>query len=297
MAAKKGGYRVAERRDESPNVVEVEIDVPSAYASWEQWFLLQSDEHFDNPKCDLDLLRRHHDEAVQRDAGILKFGDTFCAMQGKYDKRASKDDLREEHRHGNYLDRLVSTAADFYEPYADRIIQFGDGNHETAIYSRHETDLLERLCATLTDRSGSPVRHTGYTGWVWFKFKRGNNRRSRRLWYTHGYGGGGPVTKDAIQFHRQNVYVDNADIIASGHTHDAWTIEQTRIRLSDSGRVERRTVHGVKLGTYKDDYGDGQHGWAIGKGHPPKPMGAQWLRFTWSRKTDEPLVTVVRTEQ
>ena len=32
----------------------------------EQWFLLQSDVHWDNPKCDRKKLKRHLDEAVKR---------------------------------------------------------------------------------------------------------------------------------------------------------------------------------------------------------------------------------------
>jgi hypothetical protein len=35
--------------------------------------------------------------------------------------------------------------------------------------------------------------------------------------------------------------------------------------------------------TYKEEYGAGEGGWHIETGKPPKPLGAWWLRFTWSR--------------
>ena len=56
----------------------------------EFWVLLTADVHWDNPHCDRTLYRRHLDLAKERDAAILNVGDWFCAMQGKYDKRAAK---------------------------------------------------------------------------------------------------------------------------------------------------------------------------------------------------------------
>ena len=51
-----------------------------ASMSDERWVLLQSDEHADNAHSDLDLIRKHMAEAVDRGAPVMKFGDTYCAM-------------------------------------------------------------------------------------------------------------------------------------------------------------------------------------------------------------------------
>jgi hypothetical protein len=263
-----------------PNVLTVRMDVQRK-GGWEQWFLLQSDEHWDNPHCDRAMLKRHHEEALKRNAGILKFGDTFCAMQGKYDKRSDKTCLRPEHQCGDYLDALVRTGADWYEPFAHNILLFGKGNHESSIRSRHETDLIERLVATVNDRAGSRIQAGGYGGWVWFQFRRQKQRLSRRLKYVHGFGGGGPVTKDTIQGQRLRASLGNPDIIAFGHTHDSWVMDDTREWLNDAGRVEHRPLWTVKCATYKDEYGNGAGGWHVETGKPPKPKGAQWLRFFW----------------
>lgn len=262
-----------------PSVVTVRAEISP---SRDMLVLLRGDAHHDNPHCNQKLERKHLEQAKERGAGIIDVGDLFCAMQGRYDKRANKSIVRPEHQHGDYLDRLVSTASEFYEPYAHNWIVFGQGNHETAIYERLETNLTERLCERLRDRTKALVVAGGYSGWVRFMFTRGDRRCSRRLWYFHGSGGGGPVTLDTIQGQRQTAYVENADVMVTGHTHDSWAIERTKIRLNDAGVVEHRPVWQVKVPTYKDEYGSGVGGWHVQTGKPPKPTGAYWLRFYMS---------------
>jgi hypothetical protein len=112
----------------SNNVHEITIDL-SRNKDWEQWVLLRSDVHHDNPKCDQDLERQHLQEALDYDAPIIDNGDLFCAMQGRWDKRADKSALRPEHQGSNYFDLLVETAADFYDPFKSHLAVLGRGNH------------------------------------------------------------------------------------------------------------------------------------------------------------------------
>lgn len=199
---------------------------------WEQWFLLQSDEHWDNPHCDRALHRRHHEQAKQRGAGILKFGDFFCAMQGKYDPRSSKDSIRPEHQTVNYLDALVDTAADYLAPYAANIALLCPGNHETAILKRLETNLTQRLAGKVGVQAG------GYSGFIRFLFSRGDGGRlSHSLYWHHGYGGSAPVTKGVIQANRRAVFLPDPTWVVTGHIHQHWFMTQSRVRLSSSGKV------------------------------------------------------------
>lgn len=240
---------------------------------WGQSYLLMADVHWDNPYCDRALLKRHLDIAKERGAGVLVFGDFFCAMQGKYDKRADKSALRPEHQGGNYLDLLVDTAADYFAPYVDIVVMMGDGNHETAIRNHLETDLLARLCEKIG------AQHMGYSGFVRFMFEAaaGGNRSSRRLYWHHGYGGGGPVTKGVIGTNRRASYVD-ADLFASGHIHESTIVENTVLRLSDSGVEQLITQLHIQLPTYKQEF-DLRGGFHIERGRPPKPLGAWLLNF------------------
>lgn len=194
------------------NVTTVRMNIAEG---WEQWFLLQSDEHWDNPHCVRPLHRRHHEQALERGAGIFKFGDFFCAMQGKYDPRASKESIRPEHQTVNYLDALIDTAADYLRPYASNIVLIGSGNHETSILRRLETDLTKRLCDKLGVQAG------GYSGFVRFMFSRNTGGRiSHNLYFFHGSGGGGAVTKGVIGTNRRAVWLPDATIICTGHVHE-----------------------------------------------------------------------------
>lgn len=265
----------------SPNVVIVGLDCRKKK---EYLFLLRGDVHWDNPKCDRDLEEKHLKEAIEREAGIIDVGDLFCCMQGKYDRRSNKSDLRPEHQHGDYLDTLVRTASDYYQPYAKNIVALGMGNHECSILDRAETNLTERLAQSLRDRTGALVPVTGYTGWVRFNLDGGGGRRtSRTLWHMHGYGGGGPVTKDTIQAQRQYAYIDGADIMVSGHVHERWAQEQVKTGLTSWNEVKQRSVWYTKTGTYKSDYGSGVGGWHVATGKPPKPLGGWWLKLTYDR--------------
>jgi len=266
----------------SPNVVRVKLDCNKTK---EHWFLLRSDAHFDNPHNDRELEKKHLDEALEKGAGILDCGDLFCAMGGKWDPRSNKAGVRPEHQTGDYLDALVRTAADFYQPYAKNWVMFGLGNHETSITRRHETNLSERLAAILRDRTGAPCFVTGYSSWVKFQFTLCSRvMTARTLWAMHGYGGGGPVTVDNIQAQRQNAYVEGADIMWSGHTHDRWAREFCKIGITQDGEVFQRNLWYVKSATYKNEFGSGIGGWHVETGKPPKPLGAWWLKMTYYKE-------------
>ncbi len=255
------------------------------------WVLLSFDRHHDNPKSDNAMEKRHLELAKKRNAIIIDGGDLFCAMQGKYDKRSDKSDLKNEHKAGNYLDRLVSTAADFYAPYAHLFAIIAPGNHETSILKRHETNLTERLVQTLNDRTGSNIKVGGFSGWIKFQIGCFAQSLAINLWYHHGYGGDAPVTKGVIQTNRQAVYLPDAHIVATGHTHNEWQFPIPRLRLTNKGKVYHDEQLHLKVPSYKEEYVDGYGGWHIERGGPPKPTGAVWLRLS-ARKTTENQKTV-----
>jgi hypothetical protein len=245
----------------------------------EAWVLLVSDAHWDNPHCDRGMLAKHMKLALERNAPILDAGDFFDAMGGKYDPRASKSELRPELLKGNYLDELISQSAEWLRPYASHLTLRGLGNHETSILKRHETHLTERLTERLK-AMGSPADSGGFSGYLRLTFRDRNSvRDGLSLWYHHGYGGGGPVTRGVIQTNRQAVFVSDADIVWNGHTHDAWQVPISRIRLNQQNRIEHiRQMH-VRTAGYKEEFADGFGGWHIERGAPPKPVGGAWLRF------------------
>jgi hypothetical protein len=243
------------------------------------WMLLRSDAHHDNAHTDLEMERRHLEEAKRREALILDNGDLHCAMQGRWDKRADRSAMRPEYQFGNYLDRLVDEAVKFYGPYAPNWCMMGLGNHETAILKHHETNLTERVVERLKLEGAGNLHACGYAGWIRLLVFAPNTRKSGSLWIYrhHGYGGGGPVTRGTIQTSRMAVYLPDAQIVWTGHTHDQWImpIERYRVTHADSPYTDRQ-VH-VRTPGYKDEFTP-QDGWHTERGGPPKPRGALWLR-------------------
>jgi len=265
---------------------------------WEFWALLTSDQHWDNPHSDHSLQKKHLDQALERNAVIMSAGDYFCAMQGRYDKRSNKSAVRPEHQVDNYLDSLVKTGADFLQPYARNFVLIATGNHEQAIIDRHETNLIDRLCGALNDRTASKIHNGGYSGYIIFKFKLNSAQKkpmsfSIVLRYEHG--AGSSTAKIGDSFNRSAHFPD-CDILLSGHNHSQWLNEIGRQRLDkNTGALKQDLQTHIKCPSYKDEFGIGQGGWGVAKmGFPPKPIGAWWLRFYYDNTSESILYEVIQ---
>ena len=268
-------------KQEASNVFKVKMGYK---AGWEQWFLLASDIHFDNPDCDRKLFKEHLEEAKRRDAGVLINGDFFCLMEGRSDPRNSKK-LYPKHLGMNYLDNVIEDAVEFLEPYTKNLIMIGMGNHETAILKRSETNVTERLCGLLKYKTKDSVYNGQYGGYVRFMFHKITSggylggRQSIILHYYHGTGGSSLMTKGVNKHMQRLTFVPDADILWMGHSHNEFVVSHQRMRLSQKGKIYQDECLLVNTSTYKDAYKTGKLGWEIQSGHPPKPKGAYWLRF------------------
>ena len=276
-------------------------------------FLIISDVHWDNPHCDRELLTSHLSQAKKKKAPIFILGDFFCAMQGAGDPRGAKGDIRPEHMVDDYLDSLVTTAADYLKPYADLIYLFGKGNHEMSVRKRKEVDLIERTCAILKSKTWGAVPSGGYGGWVLFSTSwksrnpavaskqraEGGKTRSKlvRLAWAHGSGGGGPVTKGTIQASRRALYLPDADIVCSGHVHESWMMEFARERISNKGDIHFDVQTHICTGTYKQEYDDAGESWHRQMGRPPKPLGGWWLSLSQGTMSKGPVSIVVEARR
>lgn len=258
---------------------------------WEWFCHLSSDHHWDSMKCRRDLLREHLDLAMERNAAMIFVGDQYDLMEGKFDKRSSKNSLRPEFKSDRYLDDVIEHSVKWYAPYAKNIAVVAEGNHDSAIRTRYETDMIQRFIGLLNATTSRSVYCGGYTGWVRFSFTLNVSTRSQpmiqdtvTLHYSHGWGGGGQVTHDAIQHQRRQTYLPDADVVVSGHTHDFWSKDIARVRLTNDGRVYTDSQLHLKIPSFKCDYGDGYGGWCVERGHAPKVQGSWMLRFYWSTR-------------
>jgi hypothetical protein len=250
---------------------------------WEQWVLLRSDAHHDNPKCQMDLEKEHLDLAVKRGAVIIDLGDCLDLMQGVSDRRQCKSQLRSSQLAAAYFDRVIDEAAEFYAPYAQNWAVLGQGNHESAWLKHHETCPTTNLVRAIKSlNKESKMGAGGYGGWVKLQVDVNNTRLAWALRYHHGSGGSAPMSMGVLDSRRMFSWVDGADVIAVGHNHQSNIAGITREYLETRNgvyEVRHRHCDFVRCGTYKQDWGDGSGGWIVEKGSGPSPIRAKWLRL------------------
>jgi predicted phosphodiesterase len=244
-----------------------------------------SDLHWDNPHCNRDLLKAHLDYCLKEDIKIFINGDFFCLMQGKGDRRGNKSDVRPEHAFNNYFDSIVKTAVDWFTPYAHIIKLIGYGNHETSVLKHQETDIITRFVDLLNYKCNSNILTGGYGGWIWFNYQNSNMVKSLKIKYFHGAGGGGAVTKGAINLSRA-LSMYEADVYTMGHIHEnSARTDAKEIMYLKKGicEVRHKYIHNMITGTYKDEYADGSNGFHIEKGRPIKVLGGRILTLDFDR--------------
>lgn len=248
---------------------------------------LLSDLHWDNPKCDRVLLKKHLDYCLKKNIPVVITGDLFCLMQGRGDNRRNKSDILPEHNNFKYLDSIVETAVEWFTPYVSILKVISYGNHETGIIKWQETDILQRFVDLLNMTTGGNVQVGGYGGWIVYEITvRKNSKVSFKHKYFHGSGGGGIVTKGAINLTRALETYEGFDLFSMGHIHENSCRNDSREILhihADVTEIRLKQIHHCITGTYKEEYGDGSKGWHVERGAPPKPLGGRILMLSVKR--------------
>ena len=254
-----------------------EIQLEGKYAE----IAMLSDLHWDNPKCDQDLLKKHLDYCKEENIPVMINGDMFCLMQGRGDNRRNKSDIRPEHNNARYLDSVVETAVEWFTPYADILTIIGYGNHETGIIKWQETDILQRFVDLLNLKCHSNVQVGGYGGWVIIKMNNHSRIATTKIKYFHGSGGGGVVTKGALNLTRALELYEGCDVYTMGHIHENAARNDVRDALESNSKkgysINHKPIHLMITGCYKEEYGDGSKGWHVERGAPIKPIGGRML--------------------
>jgi hypothetical protein len=91
------------------------------------------------------------------------------------------------------------------------------------------------------------------------------------VWYHHGYGGAAPRSKGILHVDIDQLQSPDADIIVKGHDHNSWYVPTTVDRLNKSEQIIQRTVHNIRLGSYK--LIDRSMGWEAEKGFNQSTVG------------------------
>lgn len=245
--------------------------------------LMISDVHFDSKKCNRLALKKLLDEAVERDAGIMIFGDLLDVMGAKYDPRSGKADIRPEYNEGNYFSAVVDDLVKFFKPYSRNLLFVSEGNHEYSVKQRHEFDLLKIFEYKMRMETGWSGLLGGYEGWILFK----SNYKNRcpapiKCYYTHGSGGNAPVTRGVINTNRRQVNIQ-ADLFVSGHIHTQWAVPVPQRSITPYGTEKISDVLHLQLGCFKEAH---KGAWEAMKGFGAANIGGYWVKFFWNKDGD-----------
>lgn len=269
----------------SPAVTRVEFQTQLKEPYDLQPFLLISDLHYDSPSCDVDLLKKHLDQAIASNAIILVFGDVFDVMGTYNDPRSKPQSISSTYlsKDFSYLDMVIEDAVEFFKPYARNIALISTGNHETKIQEKHDTDPIRRLVKGLEPENPS-IQHGNYTGFVELveRTSTGSSGFSNltTVHFHHGFGGSAHRSLGVLNVQLECMRYPSADLLVRGHIHRKWHIPDTvQIVPDKAGKLQKKPVDYVQLGAYKDGYEEGQGGFAIEKNLPPSKLGGYWLNY------------------
>ena len=274
-------------RSRNVHLCEIDLSVNKSKS-----FLLISDVHFDSIKCDRSLLFKHLEQARTCNADVFIFGDLFDLMQGRWDPRGNYSDLRPEYKSHIYVDDVIQDVGDKLSEYSDVIKFLGRGNHETNIEKRMMVSPLDRV-AQIVNANGGQCAVGGYAGWIVMQafagYHKGKKSHSRRdlLHYHHGWGGNAKRSKGVLGIDIDQKDFPDADFIVRGHDHQKWYHPVMVDRMTRSMNIEQRTVHHMRLGSYKK-LGDRYAGWATEKGFATPRLGGWWLTVTAEKNRGRP---------
>lgn len=270
-------------------VIRMEFD---SKLSDKQDFLIISDIHFDSLKCDEKLLKKHLNEAVEAGAYILILGDWFDVMCTYGDPRSKPGDISDRYlsKDYSYLDMVVQDSIEFLTPYAKNIAMISEGNHESKVKEKHDTDPLHRLIEGLKPYNRN-IQKGNYSGFIEvddkISYKSSGNTFRTNIHFHHGFGGSAKRSKGMLDVQLEVMQYPDADIILRGHTHQKWHDPSTvQIRKSKAGNLQKETVSYVATGSYKDGYGQGEGGFEIEKNFRPVKLGGWWLTIKRNGKRD-----------
>jgi UDP-2,3-diacylglucosamine pyrophosphatase LpxH len=249
--------------------------------------LLASDVHYDSPHCDRKLLKKHLDQARNSGALVLIFGDWFDVMGTYNDPRSKASDIRSDYlsKDFSYLDMVVEDSVEFLRPYADNIALISEGNHETMVAKKHDTNPLKRLVSGL-QAYNPDIGHGRYSGYVFlrFRYENGQTCSTSILHYHHGFGGNAKRSKGMLDVQLEAMKYPDAHILCRGHDHQKWyDPSTTRQRVTRKGNIYYDNIHYIKTGSYKAGLGAGEGGFEVEKNFMPTRLGGWWLSYHFNK--------------
>lgn len=232
------------------------------------------DVHYGHLLCDIQAFKKYL--ASDPEAYFIGLGDMLDSIVCT-DKRYSKamDSTKDE----GIIDEQINDMAGILEPYKERIIGLGEGNHERTI-CKYGTNPTKRLAALLG------VPSLGYT-WICKLLLSENSSRTRTVlvYGNHGWGGGSRTQGASITKYSRTLNYYQCDIFLFGHDHRLQTDRIEQLGIAGT-KLIAKPKHIAICGTFlKTISHDDIPSWAETKGFQPARIGAPTISIrpndTW----------------
>jgi len=225
------------------------------------------DVHLGNKYCDKKALKNYLAEDDDHLTYFIGGGDLM-------DSIVITDPRYEKHVDDTPLDAIIDAQVDemyeLLEPYKDRIIGLGRGNHENVVIKKCGTDPTGRLCKKLD------CAYLGYSGLIRLimsEGEKGGRGRTVFIRWHHGWGGGSRTQgADLTKYSKDTMYWD-ADVFLYGHVHRKQSDRVPRLGLSGEVLISKPKVIGI-CGTFLKTYSKTvDTTYSEVKGYPPTEIG------------------------
>jgi UDP-2,3-diacylglucosamine pyrophosphatase LpxH len=233
------------------------------------------DIHYGNALCDVRALK---DFLADSDDKTYFIGggdwmDSIIVTDKRYRKSIDPFDSEE------IVDEQIDGLYNILEPYKDRILSCGEGNHEDTIVKKCGTNPSKRLAEKLG------VPYTGYS--CFFKInltENGGRGRTVVIYLHHGYGGGSRTQGADLTKYAKTIASYDADIYLYGHTHKLQSDEIPRLGIVGNKLVSKPKIL-VVCGTFKKSLGlNNETTFEEVMGFPPTKMGGATINIKPTRE-------------
>lgn len=229
-----------------------------------------ADIHFGASACDVNALKKDLAN-LDDNTWLIGIGDLMDSVSIT-DPRYSKGN--DATAGSAIIDEQVDGMENLLQPYKDRIIGLGRGNHEDVIIKHNGTDPMKRLCQRLD------CKYLGYSGLLrlLFRQKAGGGRKVV-IRYHHGWGGSSRTQGADLTKYSKDIKHWEADVFLYGHVHRRQSDRIPRIGLVGEQMVAKPKLVGI-CGTYLRTYlKTTSSTYSEIKGYPPTEIGGIMLEI------------------
>lgn len=244
------------------------------------------DLHFDNPDTDKTKLKKILES--KPNAYICIGGDAFDLMESFGDPRQSKDRISKNQWSDTYVNDILNSFVEFFQPYAKRLLCINFGNHEGSFLKRYGTDIGAIAASMLNDRTGSSIVCGDYAGYINLSFLKDgvvNDSRSQIIYYTHSSGSIGKRSKGTLAIDILKGQHPSADIVIFGHDHDTFIKpESVEVMSRNKLNLEDKLMWFISAPTSKDEFSGKKRGFHHEKNMGKRTIGVVSMEFALNWK-------------